>query len=159
MTTIKIGNAVPDFTALATGNKTIKLSDYQGKNLVLYFYPKDNTPGCIKEGQAFRDHYEEFVALNTEILGVSRDSLKSHENFKTKQEFPFDLISDTDEELCQLFDVIKMKNMFGKKVKGIERSTFLIDPEGRLVREWRKVKVKEHVDEVLEAVKSLGKEN
>ncbi len=159
MKTINIGDTVPDFTALVTGNKTIKLSDYRGKNLVLYFYPKDNTPGCIKEGQSFRDHYQEFVALKTEILGVSRDSLKSHENFKAKQEFPFDLISDSDEELCQLFDVIKMKNMFGKKVKGIERSTFLIDHQGKLVHEWRKVKVKEHVAEVLQAVNELAEKN
>ena len=156
MTNIIIGRSVPDFTASSTGDKSIKLSDYEGKNLVLYFYPKDNTPGCIKEGQGFRDHYSQFVSLDTEILGVSRDSLKSHENFKTKQEFPFDLLSDPDEELCRLFDVIKMKNMFGKKVKGIERSTFLIDRQGILVQEWRKVKVKEHVEEVLQAVKMLG---
>lgn len=156
---IKIGDTVPDFTAATTGNKTIKLSDYRGKNIILYFYPKDNTPGCIKEGQAFRDHYNQFVELNTEILGVSRDNLKSHENFKRKQEFPFDLISDTNGELCQLFDVIKMKNMFGKKVKGIERSTFLIDQEDKLVQEWRKVKVKEHVDEVLQAVTALVEKN
>ena len=156
MTNISIGHSIPDFTALATGEKSIKLSDYQGKNLVLYFYPKDNTPGCIKEGQGFRDHYNQFVSLDTEILGISRDSIKTHENFKAKQEFPFDLLSDPDEQLCQLFDVIKMKNMFGKKVKGIERSTFLIDKQGLLLQEWRKVKVKVHVEEVLQAVKALA---
>jgi len=156
MTNINIGHSIPDFTALATGEKSIKLSDYQGKNLVLYFYPKDNTPGCIKEGQGFRDAYSQFVSLDTEILGVSRDSIKTHENFKVKQEFPFDLLSDPDEQLCQLFDVIKMKNMFGKKVKGIERSTFLINKQGLLLQEWRKVKVKIHVEEVLQVVKDLA---
>lgn len=156
MTNLSVGHSVPDFAASATGDKSIKLSDYKGKNLILYFYPKDNTPGCIKEGQGFRDHYSQFAALDTEILGVSRDSLKSHENFKAKQEFPFDLLSDSDEELCQLFDVIKMKNMFGKKAMGIERSTFLIDRQGVLVQEWRKVKLKEHIEEVLQAVRELG---
>lgn len=156
MTNINVGHSIPDFTAVATGDKSIKLSDYKGKNLVLYFYPKDNTPGCIKEGREFRDCYSQFIALDTEILGVSRDNLKSHDNFKAKQEFPFDLLSDSDENLFQLFDVIKMKNMFGKKVKGVERSTFLIDRQGILVQEWRKVKVKEHVEEVLQAVKALA---
>ncbi len=156
MTNLSVGHSVPDFTVSATGDKSIKLSDYKGKNLILYFYPKDNTPGCIKEGQGFRDHYSQFVSLDTEILGVSRDSIKSHENFKAKQEFPFDLLSDSDEELCQLFDVIKMKNMFGKKAMGIERSTFLIDRQGILVQEWRKVKLKEHIEEVLQAVRELG---
>jgi thioredoxin-dependent peroxiredoxin len=156
MTAPAIGKAVPDFEAEATRNKTIRLSDYKGeKNVVLYFYPKDSTPGCTTEGQDFRDNYRKFTSRKTVILGVSRDSLKSHENFRTKQEFPFDLISDPDEALCQLFDVIKMKNMYGKKVRGIERSTFLIDKEGILRNEWRKVKVKEHVEEVLEAVKNL----
>lgn len=156
MTQIKIGDSVVDFTSLATGDKSIALSDYRGKNLVLYFYPKDSTPGCTKEGQAFRDYFKQFVDLDTEILGVSRDSLKAHENFKAKQEFPFDLLSDSDEQLCQLFDVIKMKSMFGKQARGIERSTFLIDKHGVLVKEWRKVKVKDHVQEVLEAVKTLA---
>jgi len=156
MTAPAIGKAVPDFEAQATRNKTIKLSDYKGeKNVVLYFYPKDSTPGCTTEGQDFRDHYRKFTSRKTVILGVSRDSLKSHENFRAKQEFPFDLISDPDEALCALFDVIKMKNMYGKKVRGIERSTFLIDKDGILRNEWRKVKVKEHVEEVLEAVKNL----
>jgi peroxiredoxin Q/BCP len=156
MTSISIGGSVPDFTTSSTGDKSIKLSEYQGKKLVLYFYPKDNTSGCIKEGQDFRDHYSQFVSLNTEVFGISRDSLKSHENFKVKQEFQFDLLSDPNEELCLLFDVIKIKNMFGKKGKGIERSTFLIDQQGILVQEWRKVKVKGHVEEVLQAVKVLA---
>ncbi len=151
-----INDLIPDFEANATGGKTIKLSDYRGKFVVLYFYPKDSTPGCTTEGQAFRDNYAQFQALNAEIIGVSRDSLKSHENFKCKQEFPFDLLSDTDESLCQLFDVIKMKNMYGKQVRGIERSTFLIDPHGVLVREWRKVSVKGHCEQVLSALTELS---
>lgn len=151
-----IGEAVPDFEAAATRNKTIRLSDFRGeKNVVLYFYPKDSTPGCTTEGQDFRDNYRKFTSRKTVILGVSRDSLKSHESFRSKQEFPFDLISDPEEALCNLMDVIKMKNMYGKKVRGIERSTFLIDKNGILRNEWRKVKVKEHVEEVLEAVKNL----
>ncbi len=127
-------------------------ADCNGKYLVLYFYPKDSTPGCTLEGQDFRDNYAKFQALNAEIIGVSRDSLKSHENFKCKQEFPFELISDTDESLCCLFDVIKMKNMYGKQVQGIERSTFLIDPEGNNIKEWRKVSVKGHCEQVLQAL-------
>jgi thioredoxin-dependent peroxiredoxin len=150
-----IGDLVPDFEAKATGDKTIKLSDYRGKTVVLYFYPKDSTPGCTLEGQDFRDNIEYFTALNAVILGVSRDSLKSHENFKCKQAFPFDLLSDTDEALCQLFDVIKMKNMYGKQVRGIERSTFIIDPQGVLVKEWRKLSVKGHCEQVLLALKEL----
>jgi thioredoxin-dependent peroxiredoxin len=156
MSTPAIGETVPDFEAAATRNKTIRLSDYKGeKNVVLYFYPKDSTPGCTTEGQDFRDNYRKFTSRKTVILGVSRDSLKSHENFRSKQEFPFDLISDPDEALCNLMDVMKMKNMYGKKVRGIERSTFLIDKDGILRNEWRKVKVKGHVEEVLEAVKNL----
>ncbi len=149
MEAISINKKIPDFEAKATGDKTVRLSDYLGHYVVLYFYPKDSTPGCTQEGQDFRDNYDKFKGLNAVILGVSRDSLKSHENFKCKQEFPFDLISDTDESLCRLFDVIKMKNMYGKQVRGIERSTFLIDPQGVLVREWRKVSVKGHCAEVL----------
>jgi len=153
---VELGKPVPDFERPATGDKTIKLSDYRGeKNVVVYFYPKDSTPGCTTEGQDFRDTYRKFTSRKTVILGVSRDSLKSHENFKTKQGFPFDLLSDTDEALCQLFDVIKMKNMYGKQVRGIERSTFLIDKQGVLRAEWRKVKVKGHVEDVLNAVKEL----
>jgi thioredoxin-dependent peroxiredoxin len=135
---------------------SISLADYQGKYLILYFYPKDSTPGCTLEGQDFRDNYAKFKALNAEILGVSRDSLKSHDNFKCKQEFPFELISDTDETLCKAFDVIKMKNMYGKQVLGIERSTFLIDPEGNVAKEWRKVSVKGHCEQVLAALKEIS---
>lgn len=153
---ITLGNSIPDFEALSTGDKTIRLSDYQGKYIVIYFYPKDNTPGCIQEGQSFRDNIVKFTALNTIILGVSRDTLRVHESFKCKQEFPFDLLSDSDEKLCQLFDVIKMKNMYGKQVRGIERSTFLVNPQGVLTREWRKVKIKSHCEEVLQALHELA---
>ncbi|MEX2515965.1 MAG: thioredoxin-dependent thiol peroxidase [Gammaproteobacteria bacterium] len=155
MSKVKIGKAVPDFKLPATGDQTIRLSELKGQNVVLYFYPKDSTPGCTLEGQNFRDNMRKFGNKNTVIFGVSRDSLKSHEKFKEKQCFPFDLLSDEDEKLCQLFDVIKEKNMYGKKVMGIERSTFLIDAEGILREEWRKVKVDGHVDEVLAAVKAL----
>ncbi len=133
MTGIAIGHPVPDFTSQATSGKAFSLAALRGKNLVIYFYPKDSTPGCTQEGQDFRDLHSEFAKLDAEIFGVSRDSLKSHENFKCKQAFPFELISDADESLCKLFDVIKQKNMYGKQVLGIERSTFLIDREGR----WR----------------------
>lgn len=152
---MKARNPTPDIEAPATGDRTIKLSDFRGKNIVLYFYPKDNTPGCTLEGQDFRDRMHEFERLNTVILGVSRDSVRTHENFKAKHEFPFDLLADPDEKLCSLFDVIKMKNMYGKKVRGIERSTFLIDKQGDIVFEWRKVKVKNHVEEVLGRVREL----
>lgn len=155
MSSVTTGKKVPDFTLPATGDQEISLKQLKGKNVVLYFYPKDSTPGCTTEGQNFRDLYPEFQKHDTEILGVSRDGIKAHENFKTKQDFPFELLSDKEETLCQLFDVIKEKNMYGKKVMGIERSTFLIDAKGVLRREWRKVKVKGHVDEVLEAVKEL----
>ena len=152
-----LGKKIPSFNLPATGDRKIRLSDLKGRQFVLYFYPKDSTPGCTLEGQDFRDQYSKFKRQNTEIIGVSRDSLKSHENFKAKQNFPFDLISDTEETLCNIFDVIKMKNMYGKQVRGIERSTFLIDAEGKLRNEWRKVSVKGHVDEVLEAAKALNK--
>ena len=152
-----IGKKVAGFTAAATGDKNLSLSDFKGKNLVIYFYPTDSTPGCTLEGQNFRDLHPEFEKAKTAILGVSRDSIKSHENFKAKQGFPFDLIADKEETLCQAMDVIKMKNMYGKQVRGIERSTFLIDSDGKLAREWRGVKVPGHVDEVLEAVKELNK--
>jgi len=152
---ITLGNPVPDFEAPATGDKTVKLADYRGKYVVLYFYPKDNTPGCTQEGQGFRDNIEKFTSLSAVILGVSRDTVRVHEGFKCKQQFPFDLLSDEDEKLCQLFDVIKMKNMYGKQVRGIERSTFLIDPQGLLVHEWRKVKVKNHIEEILQALNNL----
>ena len=155
MAKVAIGKKVPAFSLPATGDKTISLADCKGKNLVLYFYPKDSTPGCTTEGQDFRDKIHTFRRRNTTILGVSRDSLKSHENFKTRHKFPFDLLSDSDEKLCKMFDVIKEKNMYGRKMMGIVRSTFLIDEKGVLRNEWRKVKVKGHVDEVLEAIKEL----
>lgn len=155
MSKVSIGKKVPAFSLPATGEQTIKLSDLKGKNIVLYFYPKDSTPGCTLEGQDFRDNIRKFSSRNTRILGVSRDKLSSHERFKGKQKFPFDLLSDEDETLCNIFDVIKEKNMYGKKHMGIERSTFLIDEKGILRNEWRKVKVKGHIEEVLEAVKNL----
>lgn len=157
MSNIIIDKKVPDFEAQATGEQTIKLSDLQGQNVVIYFYPRDSTPGCTKEGQAFRDNHLKFRRAKTIVFGVSRDSLKSHENFKAKQAFPFDLLSDKEELLCELFDVIKMKNMYGKQVRGIERSTFLIDAKGMLRQEWRKLKVDGHVDEVLAAAKELNR--
>lgn len=152
-----LGKKVPDFTLPATGEQEISLSDFKGKNVVIYFYPKDSTPGCTREGQDFSDNIAKFRRNKTVVLGVSRDSIKSHENFKAKQDFPFELISDKDEELCKIFDVIKMKNMYGKKVRGIERSTFLINNKGVLKQEWRKVKVDGHIDEVLDAVRTLNK--
>ena len=152
---VKTGKKVANFSLPATGDKELSLADFKGKNLVIYFYPKDSTPGCTLEGQNFRDRYADFKKAGTEILGVSRDSIKAHENFKAKQGFPFDLLSDADEKLCKQFDVIHEKNMYGRKVMGIVRSTFLIDGTGVLQREWRKVRVKGHVDEVLEAVNSL----
>jgi len=155
--TVEVGKKIAPFSLPATGEQEIALNDLKGKNVVLYFYPKDSTPGCTREGQDFRDNHSKFKRQNTVILGVSRDSLKSHENFKAKQGFPFDLLSDKDEILCKLFDVIKMKNMYGKKVRGIERSTFLIDSNGKLRQEWRKVKVDGHAEEVLAAVKALNK--
>lgn len=155
MTEIAIDKPVPDFELPATGDKTIKLSDYRGKPVVLYFYPKASTPGCTQEGLDFTTAINKFRRQSTVILGASRDSLKAQENFKAKQGFPFQLLSDKEETLCNLFDVIKMKNMYGKKVRGIERSTFLIDEQGILRQEWRKVTVKGHADEVLKAVKAM----
>jgi len=158
MPELTIGKAVPDFEVAATSDKTIKLSELQGKHVVIYFYPKDSTPGCTREGQDFRDNHNKFKRQKCLIFGVSRDSIKSHENFKAKQAFTFDLLSDKEEKLCALFSVIKMKNMYGKKVRGIERSTFLIDADGILQQEWRGVKVDGHADEVLESVKALNKQ-
>lgn len=149
--TLKIGDAVT-FSLPATGEQTISSDDLKGKTIVLFFYPKDSTPGCTQEGQDFRDMHEQFLAKNCVILGVSRDKIRSHENFKAKQNFPFELLSDAEETLCNTFDVIKDKNMYGKKVRGIERSTFIIDESGKLIKEWRKVKVPGHVEEVLSAV-------
>jgi peroxiredoxin Q/BCP len=151
-----VNKIVPDFSAAMTGNQTFKLSDYRGKKLVLYFYPKDNTPGCTTEGLHFRDLHPEFQQANTEIFGISRDSIRSHEGFKAKLEMPFELISDPEETVCALFNVMKIKNMYGKQVRGIERSTFVIDGNGKLVKEWRGVKVPGHIDEVLEFVKALA---
>ncbi len=155
MSKVKIDKKVPDFRLPATGDKEIALSDYLGKRVVVYFYPKDSTPGCTTEGQDFRDSIPTFRRRNTVILGISRDSIKSHENFKAKQQFPFELLSDADEKACKLFDVIREKNMYGRKVMGVERSTFLIDEQGMLRREWRKVSVKGHVAEVLDAINEL----
>ncbi|MBH97332.1 MAG: peroxiredoxin [Rhodospirillaceae bacterium] len=155
MPLIQTGKKIPDFSASATSQKTIKSKDLRGKNIVLYFYPKDSTPGCTQQGQDFRDNFDLFNKKNTVILGVSRDSLESHEKFKKNQNFPFELISDHDEKLCKEFDVIKEKNMYGKKYLGIERSTFLIDDRGILRKEWRKVRVKGHVDEVISACEQL----
>jgi thioredoxin-dependent peroxiredoxin len=156
MSEIALGQPVPDFKAPATGNKVIHLSDLHGLNVVLFFYPKANTPGCSQEGQDFRDAHADFSRLNTVLLGASRDSVKAQESFQHKYTFPFDLLADQDEQVCRLFDVIKQKNMYGRQVLGIERSTFLIDAQGVLRREWRKVKVPGHVDEVLTAVRELA---
>ncbi len=155
MATTALGKKAPDVALPATGEQTVKLSSLKGKKIVLYFYPKDSTPGCTREGQGFRDAYAKFKRAGAVVIGVSRDSLASHERFKEKQGFPFELLSDREEKLCKAYDVIKEKNMYGRKVLGIERSTFLIDPKGVLRKEWRKVKVDGHVDEVLAAVKEL----
>lgn len=155
MPSVQIGKKVKNFKRPATSAKTISLTKLKGKNVVLYFYPKDSTPGCTTEGQNFRDLYTQFQKANTEVFGVSCDSLRRHENFRTKQSFPFQLISDEDESLCQQFDVIKLKKLYGKEYMGIERSTFLIDAAGILIQEWRKVKVKGHAAEVLAAVQAL----
>ncbi len=144
-----------DVKFLLTGNRLSRLVDFRGQNLVLYFYPKASTPGCTQEGQDFRDAAGDFAALNTIVLGASRDGLKAQENFKAKQGFPFDLVADTDEALCRLFDVIRLKKLYGRESLGVERSTFLIDGQGILRREWRKVQVKGHVQEVLEAAREL----
>jgi peroxiredoxin Q/BCP len=145
---------VKDFTAVATGGKKIQLKSLRGQKVVIYFYPKDSTPGCTTEGQNFRDLFPKFKKENTVILGVSRDSIASHEKFREKQNFPFDLLSDPDEKLCRQFDVIHEKSLYGRKFMGVERSTFLIDEAGKLVQEWRKVKVNGHAEEVLAAAKN-----
>ena len=149
---MKIGSKIKNFKASMTGNKEFSLSDYLGQNIVIYFYPRDNTPGCTSEGEDFRDKIESFKKKNTLVFGVSKDSIKSHENFKEKFNFSFELISDPEEKICKFFDVIKEKSMYGKKYMGIERSTFLINSEGKLVKEWRKVKVKGHALEVLNSI-------
>ena len=145
-----------DFSLPSTGNKTFQLASAKGRHVVIYFYPKDNTPGCTTEGQAFRDQFAAFQAANCDIVGISRDSLKSHENFKAKMAFPFELLSDSDETVCEQFGVMKLKNMYGKQVRGIERSTFVIDRNGVLRKEWRGVKVPGHVEEVLAFVQTLN---
>ena len=152
---VKTNDQVEDFTILITGDRKKQLSDYQGQYLVLYFYPKASTPGCTTESIEFTEHHAQFQKAGVEILGISQDSLKRQENFKAKHNFSFDLIADTEAELCNYFDVIKEKKMYGKTFMGIERSTFLIDPKGCLVQEWRKVKVKGHVEEVLAHVQNL----
>ena len=155
MSKVALNKKIPDFKLSATGGKEVALSDFKGSKLVLYFYPRDNTPGCTQEGNDFKSKIRSFENHNIKIVGVSRDSINSHEKFKTKYKFPFDLLSDGDEKVCALFDVMKQKNMYGKKVRGIERSTFLIDEKGVLRQEWRKVRVEDHVAEVLEAAKNI----
>lgn len=150
-----LNQPVQNFQLPATSGKNFQLSDYLGKTLVIYFYPKDATPGCTTQGIQFRDAYTQFQQHNTEIFGVSRDSLKSHENFKAKFSFPFELLADTEEVACTLFGVLKMKNMYGKQVRGIERSTFIIDKNGTLVKEWRGVKADGHSAEVLSFIQTL----
>lgn len=152
---VSLNEPVPDFQAQATSSQLVSLTTLKGRQIVLYFYPKDSTPGCTTEGQGFRDHHADFLAADTVVFGISRDGLKSHENFKAKQGFPFELISDKDEQLCQLFDVIKLKKLYGKEYMGIDRSTFLIDKRGVLRQEWRGVKVPGHVEAVLEAARAL----
>jgi peroxiredoxin Q/BCP len=154
--TVDTAQRAPDFSAAATGDQTLRLTDFAGHILVLYFYPRDNTPGCTQEGEAFRDHYKDFTAAGAEIVGVSRDSLKKHENFRAKYDFPFALISDGDETLCRAYGVLKEKTMYGRKHIGIERSTFVIDGQGIIRHAWRGVKVAEHAEEVLAAVRALS---
>ena len=153
--TVMLNQSVPDFQLPATSGKTFQLSNYLGKNVVIYFYPKDSTPGCTTQGMQFRDAHTDFQQMDTEIFGISRDNLKSHENFKAKFSFPFELLADTEELACSQFGVMKMKNMYGKQVRGVERSTFIIDKKGTLVKEWRGVKVDGHATEVLNFIKSL----
>jgi peroxiredoxin Q/BCP len=155
MSAPQIGKPAPDFDLPATGGRNLRLADFKGHAVILYFYPKDSTPGCTLEGQDFRDLHSAFIREHAVILGISRDDLASHNTFKSEHDFPFELLSDADEKTCRAYDVIKEKNMYGKKVMGIERSTFLIDAGGVLRREWRKVKVQGHAEEVLDAVKSL----
>ena len=155
MTKTLVGKKCPSFEAECTSNMRLSNKDFIGKNLILYFYPKDSTPGCTSEGQDFRDRYKLFKNLNTEIIGISRESIKSHENFKLKQSFPFELLSDPEEKVCKAFDVMKLKSMYGREYIGVDRSTFLISTNGVVLKEWRSVKVKGHVDDVLSSVKNL----
>lgn len=154
MSKVKIGKKIPSFSTILDDGSELKSKDFNGKYIVIYFYPKDSTPGCTKEGEDFRDLHKEFIKRNAQIFGVSRDSIASHQKFKAKYKFPFHLISDEDESLCKLFDVIKEKNMYGRKYMGIERSTFLINDKGQLLSEWRKVKVKGHAQEVLDTLRN-----
>ena len=154
---IVVNKPLPEFEAVATGDIKVSNTSHQGNAVVLYFYPKDNTPGCTTEAMQFRDKHKEFVKAGAIVFGVSRDNMKSHDDFKTKLELPFELIADTEEKMCHMFGVVKNKIMYGKKVKGIERSTFLVDPNGVLVQEWRGLKVLGHVEEVLKSVKALKK--
>ena len=154
MSKVKIGKKIPSFSMILDDGSELKSKDFNGKNIVIYFYPKDSTPGCTKEGEDFRDLHKEFIKSNAQIYGISRDSIASHQKFKAKYKFPFHLISDEDESLCKIFDVIKEKNMYGRKYMGIERSTFLINDKGQLLSEWRKVKVKGHAQEVLDTLRS-----
>ncbi len=152
-----LNKAIPEFESKATGGLAVTNASHQGRMLVLFFYPKDNTPGCTTEAMQFRDKYKDFVKAGAEVFGVSRDNMKSHDEFKAKLELPFELIADTEEKMCHGFGVVKNKIMYGKKVKGIERSTFLIGPDGVLRQEWRGLKVPGHVEEVIKAVKALKK--
>lgn len=154
--TAETGAQAPDFSAPATGDKTLSLPDFAGRTLVLYFYPRDNTPGCTQEGEAFRDAYDAFRAAGADIVGVSRDSLRKHENFRDKYNFPFDLVSDPDERVCRAYGVLKEKSMYGRRHIGIERSTFVIDGDGVIRHVWRGVKVADHAQEVLDAVRALA---
>jgi len=151
-----LNSQVPEFSAPMTGGQTFSLAAHAGRKLVLFFYPKDNTPGCIAESMRFRDLHDEFTAANCAIFGISRDSIRSHEGFKSKLGMPFELISDPDEAVCAAFEVMRVKSMYGKQVRGIERSTFVIDASGKMVKEWRAVKVPDHVDEVLAYVRTLA---
>ena len=151
---VSVGKRVKNFTLPATGNQDISLNDFTGRSLIIYFYPKDNTPGCTREGQDFRDLYPQFVDAGADILGVSRDSVRTHDNFKKKHDFPFELLSDGEELLCKLFDVIHEKKLYGRTYMGIERSTFLIDPDGVLQQEWRKLRVPGHAQDVLDSLKA-----
>ena len=153
---VSVGKRVKNFTLPATGDQNLSLSDFKGRSLIIYFYPKDNTPGCTREGQDFRDLYVRFTEAGAEILGVSRDSVKTHDNYRNKHGFPFHLVSDKEELLCKQFDVIKEKKLYGRTYMGIERSTFLLDADGVLQQEWRKVRVPGHVEAVLETLESLS---
>jgi peroxiredoxin Q/BCP len=153
---VSVGKRVKNFTLPATGDQDLSLQDFSGRNLVIFFYPKDNTPGCTREGQDFRDLYEQFTAAATDVVGVSRDSVRTHENYRNKHGFPFHLLSDKDEALCKQFDVIKEKKLYGRTYMGIVRSTFLLGPDGVLLNEWRNIKVPGHAQAVLETVQALS---